>query len=172
MVATLNNWDFSIRVDENRPIPGQRTSPADIKSLLDKLTYLPPRDRRVLELRARAGFTLKDIADLTGHSRSAISRRLSALRHRLRDPIVRALLRHATEFDRQELEIALLHFAAGQGVERIAHDRRVTERHVIAVLATVRGWHRNLWTQGGASRRGDSTPADPSDARHTAQRRG
>ena len=55
MVATLNNWDFSIQVDENRPAPVQRTSTVDIKSLLDELTYLPQRDRRVLELRSRGG---------------------------------------------------------------------------------------------------------------------
>lgn len=143
MVAAPGNWNTSDRIDKHRVKAGTISSNVDY-SLLEEVDYLRPRDRCMIKLRFRVGLSMKEIGAITHQSPSAVSRRLSTVNQRLHDPIVQALQRHATEFDQDEREIAMLHFAGGQGVDRIAHDRRLPRRRVMTVLATVRGWHRHL----------------------------
>ena len=152
MVAALSNLNVS---DLSDPVDKRRRSPRTITSqpnfgLVEELAYLPQRDRCLLELRFRVGLTLKDIGILTGRSRSSVSRRLSAVNHRLHDPIVQALQHHPADFDKEELDIALLHFAGGQGVNQLIHDRSLPRRRILSILGTVRGWHRHLRAQPSA----------------------
>lgn len=146
MVAALSNLNVSDPVDKRRRSPRTITSWANFR-LVEELTCLPARDRCLLELRFRVGLTLQDIGALTGRSRSSVSRRLSAVNQRLHDPIVQALQRHATDFDKEELDIALLHFAGGQGVNQLIHDRCLPRGRILSILGTVRGWHRHLRAQ-------------------------
>ena len=172
MVAALSNWDVLDQVDKRRRSPRTITSPTNFR-LLEELTYLPPRDRCIVELRFRVGLTVHEIGALTGRSRSSVSRRLATVSQRLHDPLVQALQRHASEFDKEELDIALLHFAGGQGVERIGRDRCLPRRRILNILATVLAWHRHLRAQPGAlCRAGDDSPVDPPDpTSHTELRR-
>lgn len=143
MVASLSDWSVPDQANNDRRIAGSTLSPTDI-TLLKELHFLARQDRSILELRFRVGLTIQQIANLTGRSRSCVSRRISAVNHRLRDPFVQDLQRHAAEFDKDELDIALLHFAGGQAVDRIARDRRLSRHRVLSILAAVRGWQRHL----------------------------
>lgn len=148
MVAAPSNWHVSDSSQEEQSSSHTTTSPISY-SLLDELTYLPEPDRCMLELRFRLGLTIQEIAALTSRSRSSISRRLSTVNQRLHDPLVQALQRYATEFDKEEREIAMLHFVAGQGINRIGRDRHIPRHRVLTILATVRGWHRRFHPDAG-----------------------
>jgi hypothetical protein len=163
MVAVPSDWHVSDESHERHPGKGTISPLLDLK-LMETLRFLPPRDRSMLELRFRVGLTVQNIAALAGRSSSTVSRRLSIVSKRLHDPIVQALHRYGNEFNEEELEIALFHFAGGQSAGRISRDRRLPRRRVSTVLAVVRAWHTHLCSEATAARM-----APPSRSRKIVQ---
>lgn len=111
-----------------------------VELLLDRLHYLEPEDRTLLEMRFRHGLTYGQLMLLTGQDRKVIGTRVRGLARRLMAGDYIVIVRQRDRFDEQERAVAYDHFLLGMGYRRIAEKRGLGTHRVRQILKRVQRW--------------------------------
>jgi len=108
--------------------------------LRDRARLLDDDDRQLLLASLDRGLTTRQLARLLGLHPSSVARRLQALRRRLCDRRVVALIDAAQALEPVDRQIGLGTFLRGQTIARLATETGLSEPRVRQRLLYVHGW--------------------------------
>jgi hypothetical protein len=111
---------------------------------LKGLGVLPEADLDLLHLIIERGVPARRIARILGWPGYRVTRRVSCLARRLKDPVVVAMLNYPCSFPKVQQQVVLRRLMTRDGVRRIARSRGLSARSVCAMVHEARGWARGM----------------------------
>jgi len=101
-----------------------------IETLASRTDILNTKDRAIMTMYLKNGFTFRQIAEVAGTNESVISRRIHKLTSKLTDGEYITCLRNRDKFDRVEMAVAKDHFL--NGISQI----KTAEKHGMTIYST------------------------------------
>ncbi len=106
-----------------------------------RIFFLDPADRKLLEMTVRGTLTRREAGMLVGRTCGTVTRRVRRLLERLHDPLVVALVDYGQLLPELYREVGLAYFLRRLSLTRIGVEFGLSRYTARRIIEYIRGWH-------------------------------